>query len=992
MSNLDWLQEFAESGIGSELALANAQWVEGDEAVEAFLGSTLAQRQRVSSYVTAGNAQLIQRYQFLEAGGWIAHGETLDGSPGEVPYFKPAKPRWDTGRNRPIKYETPPLAQALPLLPIMPGQSWRDFLDTQQPVVVCEGLKKALAALEQGQAAIALRGITQWHPKGSFELCPALAQIAKGRVVVIAFDQDDKLRTRADVARQTTLLATAIEKAGGIPRIMQWDKALGKGLDDALVGLYPEQRGPWLEQAIARSLTLAEYRRVATVAKAKSILAIPAPKAQRETVGFYLPILPPLTKGTIHWLAAGMGSGKTYRIGRDWVRAWIQAGGVVVVLSPLNALGQQTAQDWELPHLHDYGTKGVDREALEADISHRGGVVACFNSAHRVRELIPGDRPLLLVIDEAAQTLDNATEGGTLKSEWAARWEDAITLMQQAATGGAIALAEDGLDQATIDLVQKLSGAALVRGFHHTREATPWPVTLNRATPLSGWRAELLASIQAGDRILYVTTSQEEGRRLERWAKQQGIDAQHRIDSETNEGGAYRKFFEAPEAWLYANLPQLLILSPSAKTGLSIEGGITADGAYFDSVWGYFPTLDTDTAMQLLGRYRPPVPRYIWAPAYIQPEPGEAPGKLTITNDLVNEAARYATYGGFGQAPEDTHDSAIKAYMAARRQRRWAQKVQAADALADRLNGSGHQVQVITEGAGDKGVAATWEAIKEELAQEDSAYHAELEIDTEVHTWEWANTVRRSIDSTREQRCKAAKVRMVSRFPGLNWDDAALWYAAAFCPRQNATADRPNRGPLAPGAALWAEAGHYQALWAEDAKEAATILGQRLKAAHLLPQNGPRAMLAAIFRPLVEKMLAAGEVVPGGEVEAQIKALALRYRAEIKRYWRLSITDDQSNAAIACKIARKFGLDAGGESNRLRRITVTGKQEWVCRITTTATWRSLVSAREFALKQQCTDVLESGSNRFVLSPPQKPAHSEAIALPPPSGTDPPLAA
>jgi hypothetical protein len=777
-------------------------------------------------------------------------------------------------------------------------------------------------------------------------------------------------------------MANAIERAGGMPRFMLWPAALGKGLDDVLAGLPPEARRGWLSGAIAKALTPKKFRRVATVATAKAILGTSAPLAQRETTDDYLPQLPPLTPGAIHWIDAGMGSGKTYRQGRDWVRPWAEAGGATVVLSPLNSLGQQTGQDWGIPHIHDYGTDAASQQALQADISHRGGLVACLNSVHRVLSLIPQDAPVLLILDEAAQTFTDAVEGGTLKGEWAARWEDAIALMQRADTGGAIALAEDGIDQATIDLVKTLSGAAQTIGIRHTREATPWPVTLCKATPLSGWRAELTQALRNGDRILYVSTSQKEGRRLEAWGISAGIDVV-RIDSETNEGGRYREFFEAPDPWLYKQLPQLVILSPSGKTGLSIEGGISAAGAFFDSVWGYFPSLDTDTAMQLLGRYRPPVPRHIWAPAYINPEPGEGPGRLSITHELSTAAALYASYGGFEQAPTDSHDQAIKTYLAARRQRRWAQKIHAAEALCDRLEASGHQVEVVTGGKSNEKITAEWNEIKEKLAQNDAAIYAGVEIDPEIHTPEWASKVLRSTESTHELRCKAGKVRMVARFPGLDWNDAQLWYEAEFCPGYDVTAKAPSRGPLAPGAAVWAEAGHWSTLWAENAKEAQQVLSQRLKAAHLLPQSGPRAMLAAIFRPLVEQLLAAGEVTPCGNVESQIKAQALKYRAELARYWRLTIAEAQTDTAIANKIARKFGLVL----ERSRRVTVATKKLWVYSLRASDTWLALVAARESALKQECTNSLERAFNTFVHSPPH--GNSGAAARPPGCAESPP---
>lgn len=1016
-----WLEEFVASAIDPDLALANVAYYEGSQAVEVFLEDVLVERQRVQSYLTAGNARLVQHYEFLEAGAWFATCT-------ESPYCKPSTPRPNPEKpGQQIKYETAPGRPASPLLPhltvgvlrricavqnvefnvvwsaigqrdlehphprlvmfqspacLIPSDLtipndlfWPVWQSLGGAVAITEGLKKALALLTLGIPTIGLRGVTQWRAaKGSLALHPDLEGLVRNaHHTYIAFDQDDKTKTIAAVSTQAERLGAAIETVGGAARFMQWDGRQGKGIDDALASLPSDQRTTWLAAVMQRAVTLKAWRRRATQARARAILTQPLPIAQRDTTGEYLPPLPALTRGAIHWVDANMGSGKTHRMGRDWVKPWTQTGGVVVVLSPLNSLGQQTAQDWGLPHIHDYGTSGVDRQALAADISVNGGMVACVNSAHRVRDLIPSHRSLLLVIDEAAQTLTDAVQGGTLKRNWAARWEDLIALMQRAAEGGAIAIAEDGLDAATINLVQTLSGTDVSPvGLRHRRAATPWPVTLNRATPLSGWRGQLLERLQRGERILYVATSQREGKRLERAAHNAGIVV-HRIDSETNEGGAYRPFFETPEAWLYDHQPQLVILSPSGKTGLSIEGGIPTRGAYFDSVWGYFPSLDTDTAMQLLGRYRPPVPRYIWAPVYVQPDPNEKPSPLAITHELETEAARYAKAGGFGQAPAHPHDVAIKRYLAVRGQRRWAQKVQAADALATRLEAAGHNVEVVDEDVQHKEVQAMWETLKETLAREEAAYQAGLDLDPAIHTLDWAHQVKRDTDSRREARCKAAKVLMMSRFPGLDWNCPELWYQAEFDPHHR----------LAPGVALWAEAAHYRELWESDAKEAERILSQRLRAAHLLPQAGPKAMLAAVFSPWVEKLLTAGEVVPNGDVEHTIKALALKYRAELQRYWRLSITEEQSTTAIANKIARKFGLVLG----RIRRVRIAGTKFWVYSITANDTWRAMVEAREWALKHTGTTLLNPSFSEVVPTQPPKPDSDSAAevenSLPPP---------
>jgi hypothetical protein len=983
MSFQPWLQEFIDSAIDPAVALANVVYLDGDAALEAFLEDTIAQRQKVQSYLTTGSARLVEYYSFLTAGAWFASSAFSSS-----PYCKPVEPQWDDEKGKSRKYIQPPGSTPDPIFPpyLGPvGLDWDTIMaDPSIPVVLCEGVKKALALISLGIPAVAMRGVTQWRAaKGSKELYPLLAELAKGeRRMLVAFDQDEKAKTQSDVATQAERLGSALQAAGGDARFLMWDGALGKGIDDALAAMPAEDRAAWLQERMDRALTLKEWRRRATVAKARLILAPNVPKAQRQTEGEYLPTLPSLTRGAVHWVAANMGSGKTYRIGRDWVAAWKATGGVTVVFSPLNSLGQQTAQDWGLPHIHDYGQGKLDRQALEADVSVNGGIVACINSAHRVAQLIPQDRPLLLVIDEAAQTLTDAAQGGTLKGNWAVRWEDLIGLLQRAAAGGAIVLAEDGLCRDTIDLVQTLSGAGEVIGITHTRAATPWPVSLDKATPLSGWRGRLLQTLEGGERVLYVTTSQAEGRRLAYWAKGQGI-AVERIDSETNEGGRYREFFESPEPWLYTTLPQLVILSPSGKTGLSIEGGITAEGAYFDSMWGYFPSLDTDTALQLLGRYRPPVPRHIWVPAYIQPEPGESPGRLSITHELANEAARWAKHGGFEPFPDNPHDAAIKRYLAARGQRRWAQKVQAADALIERLTAAGHQVSVSTEGETSESIKERWDEIKEALAREDADDHAGQVLD-ETHTWAWANQVRRSTDSTREQRAKAAKVRMLALFPGMDWDCPELWYQAQFCPRSKGGDGKLSQSPLAPGAALWAESGHYQALWEMDAKEAQRILGQRLKAAHLLPQNGPRAALAALFRPWIEQLWKAGEVVPGGQTEGEVKALALRYRDEIRRYWRLTIHEGQNDTAICNKIAWKFGFI----TEKRQKTRTEGKQVWIYKITASSTWEALVKARELALGGKGKNSLESTINEKLptreLPPRLAHPHRPMEGTPPPA--------
>lgn len=948
----DWLREFEASGISPALALANVEWVDGDEAIEWFLEGTIASTQANQSYLTQENAERYRYYGFLAKGAWAAKPEL---SP--VPYFKPVNPRLDTKKGKPVKYETPPKARAFPLLPIIPGHDWES---PDGPILITEGLKKALSASEYGLPGIALRGITQWsRPRLPGDtgrvIWPDIAAAAAGRRVYVAFDQDEKVKTQRDSSKQALGLALALAAAGGDVRVMTWPKSQGKGIDDYLMGFPEAGRRAALQSLCNNALTIDQYRRRATLAQAAAILDRPSPRAAQVTQGDYLPDLPSLRRGSLHWIDAPMNSGKSYRIGKDWVSSWVLSGGLAVVLSPLNSLGMQNGKDWDLPHIHDYRTDNLSQVALEADISSRGGIVACFNSLHRVIGLLPQGRPILLILDEAAQLLDAAGEGGTLKGAWAQRWENFISLSKRAAGNGAIVLSEAGLDRPTIELVSKLSGVSGEFGIRHSKNSTPWDVQLHNGTPLSAFRADLLKALNLGEKILFVSSSQVEGRRVEKAAAAAGVKV-IRIDSQTNEGGRFREFFESPDQWLSQAQPQLLILSPSAKTGLSIEGGVSVENAYFNRVFGYFPALDTDSHLQLLGRYRPAVPRVIWCPAYIQPGPDEKPSQKAINDGLGNEAAFYARAGGFMQSPENPDNQAISDYLADRRSRRWAQKVNPGGALRGALESLGHGVEIISGIAKDDGLTAQWKAIKEDIAREDSDYYAGLELGPE-HTAKWANDVLSGVDSSYQERCKAEKVRVYLRFPGLDWNDSQFWYDAQFAPK-----DGEGGGPMAPGAALWAEAEHCQTLWSEDTKAAAALLTDRLKAVHLLPKSGVRAALAATFRPLVERLLEAGEVVPGGKIEGEIKTKALEMVEPLKRYWRLAISADQSDTAIVNKIAKKFGLS----TQRKAKVTVgPNDRRWTYAIGASPVWRALVAARQWALTHGGTTLINGAFNKFV---------------------------
>jgi hypothetical protein len=637
------LQEFQLSAIPDRLTLANVAWIDGPEAVELLTEEAIARCQKVSSYLTKPAQEILKRYEFAAAGGWVVEGVTLTGERGAVPYFKPDRPRQVTESKgfgqapkiKTVKYETPQGMEAAPLLPYVDSETaqliydryhatpqagesfWQVVKRCNIPIALSEGLKKALALIAHGIPAIAIRGITQWRIKGTDKLHQTIADFATpGRKMFIVFDQDEKATTQKNVRIQILKLGEAIALAKCKPFIALWNGSKGKGVDDALYSLRAGAQ-TWLDSVLDDAPDLKTYKRDSRILKAldsiKQLNTLTYP-VKRATSGGYLPELPELTQGTIAVLDASMDAGKTTRIGQDYVKRWTDRGGLVLVLTPINNLGKQAGFDWSLPHLHNYATDADSQNALWSEVSHRGGVVMCGESLHRVPSWF-WSKSVLLILDEANQIIESLTQGDTLGSRYSDILERFTAASRHAIQTGAIVLSEDGIPNRAVKFMQSISDGESVRVFTH-RKMNPWDVTLHRGQA-SDYRARFLQQAQT-TRLLYVASSQREGQRIERaLAKRCPARKVVRIDSKTNQQDQFTEFFEQPDRWIEENQPDILILSPSAKSGVSIEGGVSVENAYFSAVWGYFPVLTTDTHMQLLGRYRPAVPRIVFCPDFI---------------------------------------------------------------------------------------------------------------------------------------------------------------------------------------------------------------------------------------------------------------------------------------------------------------------------------------------------------------------------------------
>lgn len=936
------LQEFRKSAISDETALLNFEYISGEMAIETMAEVAVSQAQTVTSYATVPVAKILKRYEFAAAGGWVAYGTTIDGGKGSTAYFKPDEPRRDFEDRKLIKYETPQGCAATPLLANLPPEEWQALFAKHKatplegetpwqtvqrcnlPLGIVEGWKKALALADHGIASICIRGVAQWHSKGTNELWDAIAQLAtSGRKIFIFFDEDEKEKTRQNVDTQRMKLAAALEQTGCSPLLPRWDMALGKGIDDVLFGLGTDAQS-WLDALVksAPSLKATRYSErlkcAAKIIKQLNTLTYPV---ERATEGKYMPELPPIEKGAIHVLSADMESGKTTRIGQDYVKPWIADGGIVVYLAPSNSLGKQTAETLNLSHVHDFDKTSEGLRLLHTQIGYDGGVVMCPDSQHRLPSWL-FERPLLLILDEANQIDSHMAEGNTLKERFSEIWEKFGTVAQNAIVNGAIVLSEANLPDRAIDLVRKVSGATKVRVFTHKKVGVAWPTEVLKGQ-VSGYRAMLLNAVGDGKKLLVVTSSQKEAERIERILSDRHPDLKiFRVDSKTNREGNFDDLFRKPNEWLQAEQPDVLILSPSAKSGVDIEGNVSATDAYFDEVWGYFPSLTTDTHMQLLGRYRPPVPRVIFCPLFIQGDFNEqAAYPSAIARHMRSHTKLVGGVYGLDEMLEAegdraeamlTTEQAVAEYLSAERSVAGCQKLMAHDELVRRLEAAGHNV-TSQDIAKSPEAAAIWKAATEELEREDGAFMA-ARVVQEEHTPEWARKRLKSMECTLEVEILAQKVLLRAEFPGVAFDDPDDCYRAIY----------KEYGSMKRGVINQGKAENLSAAQEIDRELARSILDQNIKANHRLPRAAMRGKVLAASGIL--------ELVDGREYQnsdkraTAVKVNCLRFRKEIATYLSLNVNESQTPVEICNKLLKRLGLKAistsrpGRRGERINRI------------------------------------------------------------------------
>jgi Domain of unknown function (DUF3854) len=960
-----WLElERASSGIPTSLWKPNVT-IDGGWELLNILVPDLWQHQRQQTYINAPTRRIADRYaNVTDSGAWLATGWQPAGIE-PVPVVKPQNPRWDNQNQKFIKYETPKGAPALPFFAWVPysfglkiaerqGRKelkayqerigvrdleaidrdfWPWVVERNWRLTVTEGVKKSLALIAQGILTVGLRGITQWRAPKTNGLSNSLRPFAtKGRKWQIALDQDTKLSTRVAVRGQVLKLGRAIEKKAGTGKvsILEWLPEQGKGIDDLLVAA-GESSDKALAEIIRNARTLAAYKRDLETSL-RAIADLQKFTSETLTIGEKLTTLPELPADHLLVIDSSMGTGKTYRIVNDLIKVAKSAERLTVLLAPNNNLCSQVAKAADLPHIHDYGTRSTDVEALKADIYHRSGVVMCLDSLPRLLAICPGilNSSPLVIIDEVSQVLANLATAGTLGRRQSEGGEAFDALVQSAY---AVGIAECGIPQRCIDIIQSAAKGNKASKFlssinkidrqelkvvrvHHRNPNQAWPVTMYRSPRDSAFLADLIAAIEQGGTHYFATTSKAKAKQLTLILTTAFPDKKIvRIDSETTEGGAYNELFRRPDEWLREEKLDVLIATTTMQSGISIDGDKSVEESYFSDVWGHFPSLTPDLHMQQLARVRAAVARHIWIPETIQRTPEECTAKpWGLMHFWQQHANAQANFHDLEQpAALEDFDLALQKFCAETMAVAGLQKSIAFEYLKRRLEEDGHLVKVVECGS-DKTVAQELMKAREQLELAEAEAIAAVLIDPEVDTIAWAAEELSSTSSTVKSRRKANKVMARQRFPEVLFDDVdtALSLVTGY-------------GALAKAAELRAGAENPIAERAMEKTAVVELLNASTGGYHLLPKRGNQAQILA-DTGILDLINCGEEYSRDSQIVKRIAAQAIKYSDAIWQFFSLNISEGQDLVGICHRLLKRldYVVDQNDKPGAILKTSRTG--------------------------------------------------------------------
>lgn len=495
--------------------------------------------------------------------------------------------------------------------------------NSELPVFITEGAKKAACLVGAGYIAIGLPGVAMWNKPKTQALIDELAMFArKGRTFYIAFDQDTKKKAIANVSKEICKLSSALRKTKAAVKVVSWSPAKGKGVDDLMLA----HGAIAFEQAVEQAVGF-EYWAYRYHSRMSYEISYTVPASQRYLDGKrddadnLLPgevEIPFPVDARLIALIAPKGTGKTDAISRRIRRraaASLENGRRVLLISHRVKLTQAFSTRTGIPSVYEI-TSGKKDDSQ--------GMSLCIQSLH------PNSQAAFnaddwdnvdVYFDEVEQGLWELLNSETCKGSRVSIMRQLRSLIKEttsAHTSGSLTIADADLSNNSLDFIL---------GIAEDENLVPWIVKSgykgdDTACQVSIYPSNIMLlsgaeqAIEAGKRLLVVTDSMEAKSMFgstsltERWATKYPDVSILTLDGLTTkilEGPAYSAMEH-----LNAIAPkyQIIITSPVMETGISLD-----IRGHFDLVVGFFQgVIGENSVRQSLARLRDNVPRHIALP------------------------------------------------------------------------------------------------------------------------------------------------------------------------------------------------------------------------------------------------------------------------------------------------------------------------------------------------------------------------------------------
>ena len=305
-----------------------------------------------------------------------------------------------------------------------------------------------------------------------------------------------------------------------------------------------------------------------------------------------------------------------------------------------NGLLRQKAQRNGGDHIRDLECS--DPRYSQGAIDEARDLLYCIDSLNRrapalMRAIAEGKR-VCVVCDEGDAIKKHLAGGGTLSTRQAEIWLMWCNLLKAViAGGGYIVVLEADLSQIAVDAIAEAAGNPPIVAIENTFKPHAGRQVINHIAlnpegePSDNLLAkachiDVINAAKSGKKSFLATDSQKLGRQAEAGAKAHGLKVL-RIDRETSELPAVQAFLKNPDTELQKHQYDIVIITTTAESGLSISDG------YFDHIALYGSHLENRALVQLSARVRglQPLHTYIRSRAIAV---GEDPDSFTADGVL----------------------------------------------------------------------------------------------------------------------------------------------------------------------------------------------------------------------------------------------------------------------------------------------------------------------------------------------------------------------